>query len=71
MDGFFETIKDFINTNFEILSKDDKEININGILEMQNPENWTATDSNIAKIVYNINDLIKAVKQLNSKIKGE
>ena len=65
------TIIELANTNFEILSEKEEEIDIDGMLEMKTPENWKACDGDIVNIVKNVNDLIKAVKQLNRKVNGE
>ena len=69
MDNIF--LKEFANYKFEILSEEDEEIDIDKIEEMRNPENWKACDIDIANIVRNVNELTKAVKQLNKKIGGK
>lgn len=62
-------ISDILNDEFEILSEEDEEIDIDSIEEMRNPKNWTACDIDIMNLVINVNRLTKAVKQLNKKIK--
>ena len=56
----------FVKSRFEILSDENEEIDIQAIEEIKQPNN------NIAGISYaqeKINELIKAVKQLDKKIK--
>lgn len=65
----------WINLNFEILSEEDEEIDIDSIEELEHiyiyglPENIEKVDDRVSKTVEKVNELIKAVKQLNNKIK--
>ena len=58
-----------LNNTFELI-EEEQEIDIQDINEMLNPNQWTANDLDIQNIVRNINELTRAVKQLDNKIKG-
>lgn len=61
--------KDFSNEKFEILSEEDKEIDIQAIELMEHNFHETEGEDDIKE---KINELIKAVKQLDIKLnKGE
>lgn len=61
----YYTDKDFASTKFEILSEEDEEIDIQAIKELEVFEERVTT----AKIIDTINDLVKAIKQIDKKIK--
>ena len=70
------SVTDYIFWTFEILSEEEEEIDIQAIEEL---DEWvvrrngevTQTEGKILEIGNKLNELIKAVKQLNRKIKGE
>lgn len=59
------TADDLMYSKFEILSEKDEEIDIQAIEELEVFEERVTT----AKIIDTINDLVKAIKQLDKKIK--
>lgn len=63
-----ESDSNFIRKKFEILSEEDEEMEIEAIEPIKF---LIGSDENDSDIALKVNELIKAVKQLNSKIKGE
>ena len=73
----FLDVKFFVNYKFEILSEEDEEIDIDSITEMYISDIktvgesitkcWTGRNLDIT-FANKVNDLIKAVKQLNKKL---
>ena len=68
MDNIF--LKEFASYKFEILSEEDEEIDIDSIKNLAEFDEIADYDLKSVKANTNkINELIKAVKQLNKKIK--
>ena len=63
----YYTDKEFASAKFEILSEEDEEIDIQAMIEFILPTTWLAEEGEIMCIRGKINELIKAVKQLDQK----
>lgn len=67
----------WLDDDFKILSKEDKEIDIDSIEELKHiyiynlDPNVEKVDDRVSTNVEKINELIKAVKQLNKKLEGK
>lgn len=61
----YYTDKEFASTKFEILSEEDKEIDIQSIVEFILPTTYLDEEAETMYVRSKINELIKAVKQLD------
>lgn len=62
---FYYTDKEFASTKFEILSEEDEEIDIQSIVEFIIPTTYLDEEAETMYVRGKINELIKAVKQLD------
>ena len=68
-DGSIPDYSLFIDNVFTVV-EDDK-IDIQSIKEMNHPNLWKAEDADIRSIVKNVNELVRAVKQLDRQINNK